>query len=74
MKITPAHDQNDKVIGERHGLAVIDVLNDDATLNEHGLHYEGKDRFVVRKEISKELDSLGVLLKVEDYQTKVGCS
>ena len=74
LKITPAHDQNDKVIGERHGLAVIDVLNDDATLNEHGLHYEGKDRFVVRKEISKELDSLGVLLKVEDYQTKVGYS
>ena len=74
LKITPAHDQNDKVIGERHGLAVIDVLNDDATLNEHGLHYEGKDRFVVRKEISKELNSLGVLLKVEDYQTKVGCS
>lgn len=74
LKITPAHDQNDKVIGERHGLAVIDVLNDDATLNEHGLHYQGKDRFVVRKEISKELDSLGVLLKVEDYQTKVGCS
>ena len=74
LKITPAHDQNDKVIGERHGLAVIDILNDDATLNEYGLHYEGKDRFVVRKEISKELDSLGVLLKVEDYQTKVGCS
>ena len=74
LKITPAHDQNDKVIGERHGLAVIDILNDDATLNEHGLHYEGKDRFVVRKEISKELDSLGVLLKVEDYQTKVGYS
>ena len=74
LKITPAHDQNDKVIGERHGLAVIDVLNDDATLNEHGLHYQGKDRFVVRKEISKELDDLGVLLKVEDYHTKVGCS
>ena len=74
LKITPAHDQNDKVIGERHGLAIIDVLNDDATLNEHGLHYEGKDRFVVRKEISEELYSLGVLLKVEDYQTKVGCS
>jgi valyl-tRNA synthetase len=74
LKITPAHDHNDKVIGEKHGLAVIDVLNDDATLNKHGLHYQGKDRFVVRKEISKELDSLGVLLKVEDYQTKVGCS
>ena len=74
LKITPAHDQNDKVIGEKHGLAVIDVLNDDATLNQHGLHYQGKDRFEVRKEISEELDSLGVLLKVEDYQTKVGCS
>ena len=72
MKITPAHDQNDKVIGERHGLAVIDVLNDDAT-NQHGLHYQGKDRFLVRKEISEEL-ILWVFLKVEDYQTKVGCS
>ena len=71
LKITPAHDQNDKVIGERHGLAVIDVLNDDATLNEHGLHYEGKDRFVVRKEISKELDSLGVLLKLKIIKQKL---
>lgn len=74
LKITPAHDQNDKVIGEKHGLAVVDILNDDATLNEHGLHYKGKDRFVVRKEISKELDDLGCLVKIEDYQTKVGCS
>ena len=74
LKITPAHDQNDKVIGEKHGLPVVDVLNDDATLNEHGLHYQGKDRFVVRKEISKELDELGILVKVEDYLTKVGCS
>jgi valyl-tRNA synthetase len=74
LKITPAHDQNDKVIGEKHGLAVVDILNDDATLNEHGLHYKGKDRFVVRKEISKELGDLGCLVKIEDYQTKVGCS
>ena len=74
LKITPAHDQNDRVIGEKHGLPIVDVLNDDATLNEHGLHYQGKDRFVVRKEISKELDSLGILVKVEDYLTKVGCS
>ena len=74
LKITPAHDQNDKVIGEKHGLPVIDVLNDDATLNAHGLHYQGKDRFVVRKEIARELDSIGVLVKVEDYLTKVGCS
>jgi valyl-tRNA synthetase len=74
LKITPAHDQNDRVIGEKHGLPIVDVLNDDATLNEHGLHYQGKDRFVVRKEISKELDELGILVKVEDYLTKVGCS
>ena len=74
LKITPAHDQNDRVIGEKHGLPIIDVLNDDATLNEHGLHYQGKDRFVVRKDISKELEGLGVLEKVEDYLTKVGCS
>ncbi len=74
LKITPAHDQNDKIIGEKHGLAIIDLLNDDATLNAHGLHYEGKDRFVVRKEIAEELDDLGYLVKIEDYQTKVGCS
>lgn len=74
LKITPAHDQNDKEIGERHGLPIIDLLNDDATLNEHGLHYKGKDRFLVRNEIIKELESIGLLVKTEDYLTKVGCS
>ena len=74
LKITPAHDQNDKVIAERHGLPVIDLLNDDASLNEHGLHYKGKDRFLVRNEIAKELDSLGLLIKTENYLTKVGYS
>jgi valyl-tRNA synthetase len=74
LKITPAHDQNDKEIGERHGLPIIDLLNDDATLNEHGLHYKGKDRFLVRNEIIKELESIGLLVKTEDYPTKVGCS
>ena len=74
LKITPAHDQNDKVIGERHGLPVIDLLNDDASLNEYGLHYKGKDRFLVRNEIAKELDSLGLLIKTEHYLTKVGYS
>ena len=74
LKITPAHDPNDKVIGERHKLEVIDIFNDDATLNAHGLHYEGKDRFVVRKEIVKELEEIGNLVKVEDYQNKVGTS
>ena len=74
LKITPAHDQNDKVIGERHGLPIIDILNDDATLNHHGLHYQGKDRFIVRKQISKELHSQNLLVKTEDYTTKVGFS
>ena len=74
LKITPAHDKNDKEIGERHGLPIIDLLNDDATLNEHGLHYKGKDRFLVRNEIIKELESIGLLVKTEDYLTKVGCS
>jgi len=74
LKITPAHDPNDKEIGEKHQLEVIDIFNDDATLNSYGLHYEGKDRFVVRKEIVKELEELGSLVKVEDYQNKVGTS
>jgi len=74
LKITPAHDPNDKVIGDKHKLEVIDIFNDDATLNAHGLHYQGKDRFVVRKEIVSELEALGALVKVEDYQNKVGTS
>ncbi len=74
LKITPAHDPNDKVIGEKHKLEVIDIFNDDATLNSHGLHYEGKDRFVCRKEIVKELEEIGNLVKVEDYKNKVGTS
>ena len=74
LKVTPAHDENDKDLGEKHNLEVIDIFNDDATLNEHGLHYKGKDRFVVRKEITKELEQLGHLLKVEQYVHKVGTS
>lgn len=74
LKVTPAHDQNDKVLGEKHHLEVIDIFNDDATLNSFGLHYEGKDRFVVRKEITKELESLGCLVKIEPYMHKVGTS
>ena len=74
LKVTPAHDQNDKVLGEKHKLEVIDIFNDDATLNSFGLHYEGKDRFVVRKEITKELESLGCLVKIEQYMHKVGTS
>ncbi len=74
LKITPAHDPNDKEIGDKHQLEVIDIFNDDATLNSHGLHYQGKDRFVVRKEIIEELKAIDSLVKVEDYKNKVGTS
>ncbi len=74
LKVTPAHDQNDKTLGEKHNLEVIDIFNDDAKLNSYGLHYEGKDRFVVRKEITKELESLGCLVKIEQHMHKVGTS
>jgi len=74
LKVTPAHDPNDKILGEKHQLEVVDIFNDDATLNSFGLHYEGKDRFVVRKEITKELENLGCLVKIEQYLHKVGTS
>jgi len=74
LKITPAHDQNDKTLGEKHNLEVIDIFNDDATLNEYGLHYKGQDRFVVRKNITKELEEIGALVKVEQHMHKVGTS
>ena len=74
LKVTPAHDENDKNLGEKHGLEVIDIFNADASLNSFGLHYEGKDRFVVRKEISKELEEKGFLVKTEQYINKVGTS
>ncbi len=74
LKITPAHDPNDKLIGEKHQLDVIDIFNDDATLNAHGLHYEGQDRFEVRKAIVRELKDKGFIEKIEDYTNKVGIS
>jgi valyl-tRNA synthetase len=74
LKVTPAHDENDKVLGDKHNLEVIDIFNEDATLNSFGLHYEGKDRFVVRKEISKELEEKGFLIKTEQHVNKVGTS
>ncbi|WP_276392822.1 valine--tRNA ligase [Eudoraea chungangensis] len=74
LKVTPAHDENDKLLGEKHNLETIDIFNEDASLNSFGLHYQGKDRFVVRKEISKELKEKGFLTKVEDYVNKVGTS
>ncbi len=74
LKVTPAHDENDKNLGEKHNLEVIDIFNEDATLNSFGLHYQGKDRFVVRKEISKELEEKGFLVKTEQHINKVGTS
>ena len=74
LKVTPAHDENDKVLGDKHNLEVIDIFNEDATLNSFGLHYEGKDRFVVRKEITKELEEKGHIVKIEDYNNRVGIS
>ena len=74
LKVTPAHDENDKTLGEKYNLEVIDIFNDDATMNSYGLHYQGKDRFVVRKEISQELEEKGFLVKTENYINKVGTS
>ncbi|WP_034261368.1 valine--tRNA ligase [Altibacter lentus] len=74
LKVTPAHDENDKMLGDKHDLEVIDILNDDGSLNQYGLHYEGKDRFVARKEIVNELETMGVLLKTEQHTHKVGTS
>jgi valyl-tRNA synthetase len=74
LKVTPAHDTNDKVLGDKHNLEIIDIFNEDASLNSFGLHYQGKDRFVVREEISKELESIGALAKTEIHLNKVGTS
>ena len=74
LKITPAHDENDKILGDRHGLEIIDILNDDASLNAHGLQFEGMDRFQAREAVVEELQRLGILEKVEDHINKVGTS
>jgi valyl-tRNA synthetase len=74
LKITPAHDVNDYEIGQKHSLQMIDALDDDGNLNDHGLHYAGKNRFEVRKQIAKELEEKDLLLKAEDYVNKVGTS
>nr|WP_314497695.1 valine--tRNA ligase [uncultured Chryseobacterium sp.] len=74
LKITPAHDVNDYEIGKKHNLQMIDSLDDDGNLNDHGLHYTGKNRFEVRKQIAKELEENDLLLKAEDYVNKVGTS
>lgn len=74
LKVTPAHDVNDYALGLKYKLETIDIFNDNGTLNAAGLHYNGKDRFEVRKEIEQELTDKGLMEKVEAYTNKVGCS
>jgi valyl-tRNA synthetase len=74
LKITPAHDIHDYEIGIKHHLESIDIFNDNGTLNEKAQLYVGKDRFVVRDEIVKDLDTAGNLVKIEDYVNSVGFS
>ncbi len=72
VKITPAHDPNDFEVGKRHNLEVINILNDDATINENGGKYAGLDRYEARKQIVEELKGLGLLVRIEDYSHNVG--
>lgn len=74
LKVTPAHDVNDYMLGEKHNLEALDIFNDDGSLNAHGLQYEGMDRFDVRKKIEKDLQEAGLLEKAESYTNKVGFS
>nr|HPH57877.1 valine--tRNA ligase [Bacteroidales bacterium] len=74
LKVTPAHDVNDYMLGEKYRLESIDIFNNDGTLNKHGAMYAGMDRFEVRSKIEKDLKAAGLLEKVEDYTNKVGYS
>ena len=74
LKVTPAHDFNDKIIGEKHNLEFIDIFNSDASMNENGLIYSGLDRFDVRKKICIDLKKNGSLIKSEFYKHNVGLS
>ena len=72
VKITPGHDPNDFEVGKRHDLPIVNILNDDATINENGGIYNGMDRYEARKAIVEELDKQGLLVKIEDYSHNVG--
>ncbi len=72
VKITPGHDPNDFEVGKRHDLPIINVMNDDATINENGGKYAGMDRYEARKAIVEELDRQGLLVKIEDHAHNVG--
>ncbi len=72
VKITPAHDPNDFEVGKRHDLPIINVMNDDATINKNGGKFEGMARYEARKAIVEELDAMGLLVKIEDHAHNVG--
>ena len=74
LKVTPSHDENDYKLGEKHKLQSIDIFDDEGKVNENGKLYVGEDRFKVRKQISKDLDKIGQLEKVENYRNNVGFS
>ena len=74
LKVTPAHDMNDNMLGEKHGLETIDIFNDDATISEAAGMYVGMDRFAVREQIAKDLQEAGLIEKIEEYENKVGYS
>ena len=72
VKITPGHDPNDFEVGKRHDLPIVNIMNDDATINSNGGKYEGMDRYEARAAIVKELEEKGLLVKIEDYSHNVG--
>jgi valyl-tRNA synthetase len=74
LKVTPAHDMNDYELGRKHNLPVIDILNEDGTLNADAKIFIGEDRFIARKKVAKALEEKGALAKVEDYTSHVGFS
>lgn len=74
LKVTPAHDVNDYMLGEKYNLPTIDIFNNDGTISEAGGMYIGMDRFDVRKQIAKDLEAAGLLEKIEEYDNKVGYS
>ena len=74
LKVTPAHDINDYNLGVKHGLAIIDTISDDGTMSAAAEFYLGEDRFIVRKKITKDLEEMGHIVKVEDIKNKVGTS
>ena len=74
LKVTPAHSEKDFLIGKKHNLEIIDVFNDDASLNEHAMDFEGKDRFKVKKEIIEKLNDEGLISKIENYNHNIALS